>query len=103
MHGQNGRRKAELKILPVVHELGLPFLAITYRNDEGAPPSHDGLLHLGDAEWRDLEAALRHATTMGGRSASSCTAPRWAARSSASSSAGHRSRPWSTASSWTRP
>ncbi|MET8862747.1 prolyl oligopeptidase family serine peptidase [Nonomuraea sp. NPDC004580] len=67
VHGQNGRRKAELKILPVVHELGLPFLDITYRNDEGAPPSPDGLLHLGDAEWRDLEAALRHATTMGAR------------------------------------
>ncbi|GAA2833516.1 alpha/beta hydrolase family protein [Nonomuraea rubra] len=67
VHGQNGRRKAELKILPVVHRLGLPFLDITYRNDEGAPPSPDGLLHLGDAEWRDLEAALRHAQTMGAR------------------------------------
>ncbi|MFF0775658.1 alpha/beta hydrolase family protein [Nonomuraea wenchangensis] len=67
VHGQNGRRKAELKILPVVHRLGLPFLDITYRNDEGAPPSSDGLLHLGDAEWRDLEAALRQAQTMGAR------------------------------------
>ncbi|MEV4073839.1 alpha/beta hydrolase family protein [Nonomuraea fuscirosea] len=67
VHGQNGRRKAELKILPVVHRLGLPFLAISYRNDEGAPPSPDGLLHLGDSEWRDLEAALRQARTMGAR------------------------------------
>ncbi len=67
VHGQNGRRKAELKILPVVHQLGLPFLDISYRNDEGAPSSPDGLLHLGDAEWRDLEAALRQAQTMGAR------------------------------------
>lgn len=67
VHGQNGRRKAELKILPVVHRLGLPFMAISYRNDEGAPPSPDGLLHLGDSEWRDLEAALRQARTMGAR------------------------------------
>ncbi|MEU4549922.1 alpha/beta hydrolase family protein [Nonomuraea dietziae] len=67
VHGQNGRRKTELKILPVVHELDLPFLDISYRNDEGAPPSPDGLLHLGDAEWRDLEAALRHAQGMGAR------------------------------------
>lgn len=67
VHGQNGRRKAELKILPVVHELGLPFLDISYRNDEGAPPSPDGLLHLGDTEWRDLEAALRQAQAMGAR------------------------------------
>ncbi|MEV0626296.1 alpha/beta hydrolase family protein [Nonomuraea wenchangensis] len=67
VHGQNGRRKAQLKILPVVHRLGLPFMAVSYRNDEGAPPSPDGLLHLGDSEWRDLEAALRHAQTMGAR------------------------------------
>lgn len=67
VHGQSGRRKAELKILPVVHRLGLPFMAISYRNDEGAPPSPDGLLHLRDSEWRDLEAALRQARTMGAR------------------------------------
>ncbi|RSN09298.1 peptidase [Nonomuraea sp. WAC 01424] len=67
VHGQNGRRKAELKVLPVVHRLELPFLDISYRNDEGAPPSPDGLLHLGDSEWRDLEAALRQARTMGAR------------------------------------
>ncbi|MFI6184011.1 alpha/beta hydrolase family protein [Nonomuraea sp. NPDC051191] len=67
VHGQNGRRKAELKILPVVHGLRLPFLDISYRNDQGAPPSPDGLLHLGDSEWRDLEAALRQARTMGAR------------------------------------
>ncbi|MCK2218304.1 hypothetical protein MF672_031605 [Actinomadura sp. ATCC 31491] len=67
VHGRNGRRKAELKILPVVHRLALPFLDISYRNDEGAPPSPDGLLHLGDLEWRDLEAALRQAQSMGAR------------------------------------
>ncbi|MBF8185786.1 alpha/beta hydrolase [Nonomuraea sp. K274] len=67
VHGQNGRRKAELKVLPVVHQLGLPFLNISYRNDEGAPPSPDGLIHLGDSEWRDLEAAVREAQRRGAR------------------------------------
>ncbi|MET7463507.1 hypothetical protein [Nonomuraea sp. NPDC005501] len=67
VHGQNGRRKAELKVLPVVRELGLPFLVITYRNDEGAPRSPDGLLHQGVSEWRDLEAAMRAARGMGAR------------------------------------
>ncbi|WP_156325736.1 hypothetical protein [Nonomuraea sp. SBT364] len=67
VHGQNGRRKAELKALPAVHRLGLPFLVISYRNDEGAPASPDGLLHLGDSEWRDLESAVRAAQGMGAR------------------------------------
>ncbi|MER7128091.1 alpha/beta hydrolase family protein [Streptosporangium saharense] len=67
VHGRNGRRKAELKPLPVVHRLGLPFLVISYRNDEGAPASPDGLLHLGDSEWRDLESAVRTAQRMGAR------------------------------------
>ncbi|MEU0570725.1 prolyl oligopeptidase family serine peptidase [Nonomuraea sp. NPDC005983] len=67
VHGQNGRRKAAQKVLPVVHRLGLPFLDISYRNDEGAPPSPDGLIHLADSEWRDLEAAVRTAQGMGAR------------------------------------
>jgi pimeloyl-ACP methyl ester carboxylesterase len=67
IHGQNGRRKAAQKVLPVVHRLGMPFLDISYRNDEGAPASPDGLIHLGDSEWRDLEAAIRTAQGMGAR------------------------------------
>jgi dienelactone hydrolase len=67
VHGQNGRRKAALKVLPVVHRLGMPFLDISYRNDEGAPASPDGLIHLGDSEWRDLDAAVRTARDKGAR------------------------------------
>jgi uncharacterized protein len=65
VHGQNGRRKAMMPIAPVFHRLGLPILAITYRNDEGAPASPDGLLHLGGTEWRDVESAVRYAQDHG--------------------------------------
>ncbi|GAA3139485.1 hypothetical protein GCM10010486_01710 [Nonomuraea roseoviolacea subsp. carminata] len=67
VHGQNGRRTAELKVLSGVRELGLPFLVISYRNDEGAPRSPDGLIHLGADEWRDLEASVRATQGMGAR------------------------------------
>lgn len=64
VHGQNGRRNAMLAI-PVFHRLGLPVLAITYRNDEGAPDSPDGLMHYGASEYRDVEAAVRYAQSEG--------------------------------------
>jgi hypothetical protein len=67
VHGQHGRRKAVTPIAPAFHRLGLPMLAITYRNDEGAPASPDGLLHLGGTEWRDLESAVRYAQDNGAR------------------------------------
>ncbi|WP_158891330.1 alpha/beta hydrolase family protein [Amycolatopsis anabasis] len=67
VHGQNGRRNALTPVLPTYHRLGLPVLAITYRNDDGAPASEDGLMHLGESEWRDLESAVRYAQGQGAR------------------------------------
>jgi uncharacterized protein len=64
VHGQNGRRNAMLAI-PAFHRLSLPVLAITYRNDEGAPASPDGLMHYGESEYRDVEAAVRYARSNG--------------------------------------
>jgi alpha-beta hydrolase superfamily lysophospholipase len=66
VHGQNGRRNAMVAI-PVFHRLGLPVLAITYRNDEGAPASADGLMHYGESEYRDLESAVRYAQSKGAK------------------------------------
>jgi uncharacterized protein len=40
---------------------------IAYRNDPGAPPSEEGLIHLGATEWRDLESAVRRAIRDGAR------------------------------------
>jgi len=64
VHGQNGRRNAMLA-MPAFHRLGLPVLAITYRNDEGSPASPDGLIHYGESEYRDVESAVRYAQANG--------------------------------------
>ncbi len=66
-HGVNGDAREGLRIAPTLHRAGLPTLLISYREDLGAPPSPDGLHHMGLTEWRDLEAAARYALAHGAR------------------------------------
>ncbi|MFD5468488.1 alpha/beta hydrolase family protein [Kitasatospora sp. NPDC127059] len=65
VHGPEADRRQTLPVLPVLHRLGLPALAVTYRGDEGAPASPDGYSHFGETEWRDVEAAVRLALDNG--------------------------------------
>ena len=65
VHGINDDPEAGLRLLPALRRAGLTSLLITYREDLGAPPSPDGLHHMGLTEWRDLEAAARYATSHG--------------------------------------
>jgi pimeloyl-ACP methyl ester carboxylesterase len=67
VHGRSARRHEAFRMLPTVHAQGLPALCIAYRNDPDAPPSPDGLSHLGATEWRDVEAAVRWALDHGAR------------------------------------
>jgi uncharacterized protein len=67
VHGRGGSRREALWVLPALHGAGHPALVITYRNDLEAPASPDRHHHLGDTEWRDLEAALRWAGEHGAR------------------------------------
>ncbi|MFI6108712.1 alpha/beta hydrolase [Streptomyces sp. NPDC051310] len=65
VHGLGTTRAHTLNVMGFLHGLRLPVLAPAYRGDPGAPRPADGLGHLGDSEWRDLDAAIRHAVRHG--------------------------------------
>lgn len=67
VHGINDDPQVGLRIAPALRRAGLTSLTITYRDDLGAPASPDGHHHLGQTEWRDLEAAVRFALDRGAR------------------------------------
>lgn len=67
VHGRGGSRREALRVLPALHALDLPTLVVSYRNDGDAPVSPDRHDHLGDAEWEDVEAAVRHVRAAGAR------------------------------------
>ncbi|MFP5021157.1 alpha/beta hydrolase family protein [Pseudonocardia phyllosphaerae] len=67
VHGRGGTRREALRILPTLHDLGLHALVPAYRGDADAPAPPDGCSHLGDTEWRDVEAAVAWARERGAR------------------------------------
>jgi len=67
VHGQNGTRKDVLRLVEIAHHLGLPALAVTYRNDRGAASDPSGYLRYGQTEWSDIEAAVRWSLAHGAR------------------------------------
>jgi len=67
VHGRAVRRSETLRAVPVFREAGYTSLLVSYRNDEDAPASADGRYSLGDAEWRDVDAALSYAVANGAK------------------------------------
>ncbi|MDG9703632.1 alpha/beta hydrolase [Streptomyces sp. DH37] len=67
VHGLGATREHPMNVLPALRAMGVPVLVPAYRGDPGAPRSPDGAVHLGDSEWRDLDAAVRYALGRGAR------------------------------------
>ncbi|MFF8732106.1 alpha/beta hydrolase [Streptomyces sp. NPDC015171] len=67
VHGLGATREHAMNVLGFLHGRRLPVLALAYRGDLGAPRPPDGLNHLGETEWRDVEAAIRYAVRYGAR------------------------------------
>ncbi|WP_030571676.1 alpha/beta hydrolase family protein [Streptomyces aureocirculatus] len=67
VHGLGTTREHPMVVMGFLHHQQLPVLSLGYRGDLGAPRSPDGLGHLGETEWRDLDAAIRYAVRHGAR------------------------------------
>ncbi|GHE62299.1 alpha/beta hydrolase [Streptomyces vinaceus] len=67
VHGLGAGREHPMVVMPFLHRQGMPVLDLAYRGDLGAPASPDGLGHLGESEWRDVDAAIRYAVRYGAR------------------------------------
>ncbi|MGI5483482.1 alpha/beta hydrolase [Streptomyces lavendofoliae] len=65
VHGLGTTREHPMNLMGFLNRMRLPVLALAYRGDPGAPRPAGGLGHLGDSEWRDLDAAIRHAVRHG--------------------------------------
>ncbi|MFD3802434.1 alpha/beta hydrolase family protein [Streptomyces sp. NPDC058611] len=67
VHGLGSSREHPMVVMPFLHRHQVPVLDLAYRGDLGAPAPPDGLGHLGESEWRDLDAAIRYALRHGAR------------------------------------
>lgn len=65
----HGRRRGELsetlRMIGPLHELGVPTLALAYRNHDRSDPSRDGLYHYGADEWADALVGVRELAARG--------------------------------------
>ncbi|MCX4879876.1 MULTISPECIES: S9 family peptidase [unclassified Streptomyces] len=67
VHGLGATREHPMNVMEFLHRQRFPVLDLAYRGDRGAPRSPDGLNHLGETEWRDVDAAIRYAVNHGAR------------------------------------
>ncbi|MDA1360723.1 alpha/beta fold hydrolase [Glycomyces luteolus] len=68
VHGRNAAPAETLRGIGLYAERGHPVLAVTYRNDEGAPKAPNGMHSLGEYESEDVIAAVDYALANGATS-----------------------------------
>lgn len=67
IHGRGGTRAEGLRAVPALDSLGIPALAIAYRNDEEVRVGNTARYGLGDTEWLDVDVAIDHALAHGAK------------------------------------
>ncbi|WP_030908958.1 alpha/beta hydrolase [Streptomyces sp. NRRL F-5126] len=67
VHGLGTTRNQAMNVMPFLTQRRFPVLALSYRGDAGAPRPREGLGHLGESEWRDLDEAIGFALRSGAR------------------------------------
>ncbi len=65
VHGLGTTREHPMNVMEFLTRYHFPVLDLAYRGDIGAPRPLDGLNHLGETEWRDVDAAIRYAVRYG--------------------------------------
>jgi pimeloyl-ACP methyl ester carboxylesterase len=65
IHGLGGKKSGALRGVPVADRLGYTSLVVSFRNDGEAPASGDRRYHLGQSEWRDVDAAISYVLDQG--------------------------------------
>lgn len=67
VHGRAAVHEELLRHAVITCSRGLPFMAMSYRNDQVGGPHTDGVSRLGATEWEDLDWAIRQAQHMGAK------------------------------------
>lgn len=67
IHGRASTRAEGLRAAPVLNTLGVPAIAMSYRNDAEVRVEPTSRYGLGDTEWIDVDAAIDYAVSKGAK------------------------------------
>ncbi|TSI17956.1 alpha/beta hydrolase [Brevibacterium aurantiacum] len=65
VHGRASTRAEGLRAAPILNTLGVPAIAMSYRNDAEVRVETTSRYGLGDTEWIDVDAAIDFAVSQG--------------------------------------